>query len=123
VVCRHILAVLMFMLFSCKKKFGDTDRELDDYDTDEEMNVDHADIDWDKVPLFHLCNPDIVSKIKYHAALHNKGHLFKFSHKLTRCRIPEEVAGVRKHPENVLKKNSSFLTGFFVQFQAKAKKH
>ena len=104
VVCRHILAVLMFMLFSCKTKFGDTDRELDDYDTDEEMNVDHADIDWDKVPLFHLCNPDIVSKIKYHAALHNKGHLFKLSDKLTRCRIPEEVAGVRKHPENVLKK-------------------
>ena len=99
VVCRHILAVLTFMLFSCKKKFGDSDCQLDDYNSDEEMNVDHAVIDWDKVPLIDLCNPDIVSKIKYHAALHNKGHLFKLSDKLFRSRIPEDAAGVRKHPE------------------------
>ena len=98
VVCRHILAVLMFMLFSIKKKFGDGDYQLDDYNSEEELNVDHADVDWDKVTLFDLCNPDIVSKIKYHAALHNKGHLFKLSDKLFRSTIPEDVAAVRKHP-------------------------
>jgi hypothetical protein len=98
VVCRHILAVLVSMLFSIKQKFGDGDYQLDDYNSEEELDVDHADVDWDKVTLIDLCNQDIVSKIKYHAALHNKGHLFKLSDKLFRSTIPEDVAAVRQHP-------------------------
>jgi hypothetical protein len=89
---------LMFMFFSIKNKFGDGDYQLDDYNSEEELNVDHADVDWDKVTLIDLCNLDIVSKIKYHAALHNKGHLFKLSDKLFRSTIPEDVAAVRQHP-------------------------
>jgi len=104
-----------------KKKFGDGDYQLDEYNSDEEAIVDHADIDWDKVLLYNLCNSDIVSKIKYHAALHKKGHLFKLSDRVFRPTIPENVAAVREHPEKHLKTIHSFLQDFLCNFTPKQK--
>jgi hypothetical protein len=123
VVCRHILAVLMFMLFNIKKKFGDSDYQLEEYDSEEEIDVDHSLIDWDNVPLIDLCNQDIVSKIKYYAALHNKGHLFKLSDRLFRPIMPENVAGVRKHPpKNRFEDNSSFRYRIFCAISPQSKR-
>ena len=109
------------MLFRVKNKFGDTRYQLDEYHSDEEVIVQHADIDWDKVPLYNLCNSDIVCKIKYHAALHNKSHLFKLSDRLFRPTIPENVAFVREHPESILKITHSFLQDFLSNFAPKQK--
>ena len=46
---------------------------------DESAYADSTSIDWSAYPgiLQGLCNMNLCSKIKYHAALHQKGHLFQ----------------------------------------------
>jgi hypothetical protein len=88
VVCRHIFAVLFHMLCNLLR----TDPTSD---SDESETVDPKSIDWSSISNFSLsdlCNMDIVSKVKYHAALHGRGNLFKLSTNAFYPTIPCKVA-------------------------------
>jgi hypothetical protein len=80
VCCRHSLAVLFLMVL---ENVRSAEEGSDDSDStgneDESAYADPTSIDWSAYPgiLQGLCNMNLCSKIKYHAALHQKGHLFQ----------------------------------------------
>ena len=85
VVCRHIFSVLFHMLCNLL-------RTENSEDSDNELAPEPTSINWSIISLQELCNMDIVSKVKYHAALHGRGNPFKFSTNPFRPTIPFQVA-------------------------------
>jgi hypothetical protein len=95
VICRHIFAVLFHML--CNLLRSDPTSNSDDGGDSAENGDDQAtphpsSIDWSTISLQDLCNMDIVSKVKYHAALHGRGKLFKLATIGFHPTIPYQVA-------------------------------
>jgi hypothetical protein len=82
VVCRHIFAVLFHMLCNVLRTVP-TSNSVDSGDSadssDDQAAPHPTSIDWSIISLQELCSMDIVSKVKYHAALHGRGNLFKLS--------------------------------------------
>jgi len=85
VVCRHIFAVLFHMLCNLL-------RTENSEDSGDDLAPEPKSINWSIISLQELCNMDIVSKVKYHAALHGRGNLFELSTNPFRPTIPFQVA-------------------------------
>jgi len=82
---RHILAVLFTMVLEIER--DSTGNE------DESAYADPWFIDWSAYPgiLQGLCSMNLCSKIKYHATLHQKGHLFQREVQPIKPTVPKEV--------------------------------
>jgi hypothetical protein len=76
VCCRHVLAVLFMIVLENERNAEKSDSTEND---DQSVYGDPSSINWSLYPgiLQGLCSMNLCSKIKYHAALHQKGHLFK----------------------------------------------
>jgi hypothetical protein len=77
VCCRHMLAVLFY--YVCKVAAARRARDDSSSGSDSADEIGPTEIHWLDISstIFQdLCNMEICSKIKYHAALHEKGHLF-----------------------------------------------
>jgi hypothetical protein len=73
VVFRHVFAVLFYVLCNNPRNSSGSSDSSDDDERDPRL------IDWSLLSLPDLCNMNIVSKVKYHAALHGQGNLFNCS--------------------------------------------
>jgi hypothetical protein len=87
VSCRHILAVLFQMIMN------NSDTAEEGENGDDACYGDPTTIDWSAYPhiLEGLCSMNICSKIKYHAALHHEGHLFRRDPALFKTSVPKHV--------------------------------
>ena len=94
VCCRHSLAVLFLMVL---ENVRSAEEGSDDSDStgneDDSAYADQTTIDWSAYPgiLQGLCNMNLCSKIKYHAALHQKGHLFQRELQSFKPTVPKSV--------------------------------
>jgi hypothetical protein len=90
VCCRHILAVLFQMVLEI---VGNAEQNHSEGDDNHSAYNDITSIDWSAYQgiLQGLCSMNICSKIKYHAALHQKGHLFERDAEFFKTTLPKNV--------------------------------
>ena len=90
VCCRHILAVLFQMVLNINLEA--TEEGTSEHN-DDAYYGDPTSIEWSEYPriLEGLCNMNICSKIKYHAALHHEGKLFHRDTAFFKASVPKHV--------------------------------
>jgi hypothetical protein len=94
VCCRHSLAVLFLMVLENERSAEEgSDGSDSTGNEDESAYADPTSIEWSAYPgiLQGLCNMNLCSKIKYHAALHQKGHLFQRELQPFKPTVPKSV--------------------------------
>ena len=86
ICCRHIFAVLFQMIINVADIAEGSESE-------DAADLDPTSIDWSAYPgiLQALCSMNLCSKIKYHAALHQKGQLFDRDPFLFKVTVPKNV--------------------------------
>jgi hypothetical protein len=86
ICCRHILAVLFQMIINVKDS-------AEGSESGDAADLDPTSIYWSAYSgiLQGLCSMNLCSKIKYHAALHQKGQLFERDPFLFKVTVPKTM--------------------------------